>query len=334
MTCHASRAIMPAVITSLRTSFEWLRRQTPQSLLELLVEWLRWLWRTILQIAFRSDDDHIYMLSAGIAFNIITSLVPTVLVILYVLGYILDSQSVVAQLNEYASSLIVSGEYRADIIDAIRTQVDNIVSNRGIAGLLGIIGVLWSSSALASAIRVAVNKVLRCRERQNFLIYKLYDIVGIMILGLLVFLSIVTGPLLGIVRSFTENVANQLPFDLIGFDWLLGEITIGVLNLLIFWAIFRFVPYQRQDKIVIVVGTLVSAGLWEGARYLFGFYLVEFGTIGRVYGGFAYFAAAALWIYFSALVFLVGAEIAYHVKQSAWNARRTFERVADTGESG
>lgn len=312
----------------MRTSITWLRRQTPQGLLDVLVERLRWLWRTIVQIADRSDDDHVYVLSAGIAFNIIISLVPTVLLILYVLGYILDSRSVVAQLNEYASTLIVSGEYRADVIDAIRSQVDNIVANRGLAGWIGIAGLLWSASALASSIRIAVNKVLRCRERQSFLVYWLYDIVGIIILGLLVFLSIVTGPLLGIARSFTENLTNQLPFELIGFDWFLGEVTIGALNLTIFWTIFRFVPYQRQDRIVIVVGTLVSAGLWEGARHLFGFYLVEFGTIGRVYGGFAYFAAAALWIYFSALVFLIGAEIAYHVKQSAWNARRTFERVA------
>lgn len=318
---------MDRIAQRLRLTYRWLRGQSAQMLIDTGRSWLLWLWRTIVQIVDRSDSDHIYMLSAGIAFNIITSLVPTILVILYVLGYVLDSATVVSQLNEYASSLIVSGEYRENVIGVIRTQVNNIVANRGLAGLLGIVGVLWSSSALASAIRVAVNKVLRCRERQNFLIYKLYDMAGIMLLGLLVFLSIVTGPLLGIVRTFTDNLADYLPFPSIGLDWFLGEVAIGLLNLLIFWAIFRFVPYQRQDKIVILVGTIVSGGLWEGARYLFGFYLVEFGTIGRVYGSFAYFAAAALWIYFSALVFLVGAEIAYHVKQSTWNARRTFRRI-------
>jgi len=306
--------------------------QPADSLLRDGVVRLRRLWRVIVEIANRADDDHVYMLSAGIAFNIITSLVPTILVILYVLGYVLDSQTVVTQLNEYASTLIVSGEYRADVIEAIRTQVDNIVSNRGLAGLIGIAGVVWSSSALAASIRVAVNRVLRCRQRQNVLVYKLYDIAGIVVLGLLVFISIVTGPLLGIARSITDRIADQLPFELIGLDWIIGEATIGLVNLLVFWAIFRFVPYQRQDRLVVVIGTLVSAALWEGARYVFGFYLVEFGTLGRVYGGFAYFAAAAIWIYVSALVFLVGAEIAYHVKQSGWNARRTFRRLADESQ--
>jgi len=287
------------------------------------------MWNVILAVAYRADDDHIYLLSAGIAFNIIIALVPTILVILYVLGYVLDSERVVSQLNEYASKLIVSGEYRASVIDGIKTQIDNIVQYRGLAGAIGIAGVVWSSSALASSIRVAVNKVLRCREWQHFLVYKLYDIAGIVLLGILVFLSIVTGPLLGIVRSITERIANRLPFELIGLDWLLGEVTIGLLDLLVFWAIFRFVPYQRQSRLVVWVGTLVSAVLWESARYIFGFYLVEFGTVGRVYGGFAYFAAAALWIYFSALVFLIGAEVAYHVKQSGWNARRTFQRLAE-----
>ena len=66
----------------------------------------------------------------------------------------------------------------------------------------------------------------------------------------------------------------------------------------------------------------------EFARLLFRYYLLEFTTFSRIYGAYAFFSSAIFWLYYSALVFLLGAEVAYHVKQSRWNARRLFNRIA------
>jgi membrane protein len=291
-----------------------------------LLRWLKWLWGNILAIALRTDEDHVFMLAAGIAFNIITSLVPTILLLLFVLGYVLDSESIIQELSKYATTYIVAEGFRDDILRTLQQQIDALVANRGIAGLIGILGLLWSSSALASAIRVAVNKVVRCRESRNYFIYKLYDFLAIMLIGLLVFLSIVTGPLLQIVIVASDRLGDVL--HLAGFE---GFIHFGVnlvITLLLFYVIFRYVPYQKQERHIIWIGTLTSTVLWEAARLGFSFYLTEFGTLGRIYGAYAFFAGAALWIYFSALVFLIGAEVAYHVKQSRWNARRLFNRIS------
>ncbi|MEO5931205.1 MAG: YihY/virulence factor BrkB family protein [Candidatus Kapaibacterium sp.] len=287
---------------------------------------LGWLWKHIVEAAFRADSDHVFMLAAGIAFNIITSLVPTILLVLFALGYFLDSASIIHQLNEYATTFIVTQGNRTDILMNLKTQIAVVIQNRGIAGVIGFIGLLWSASALAASIRVSVNKVLRCREVRNYFIYKLYDIVAIMLIGLLVFVSIVTGPLLQLLLAASDHVGTVL--HLVGIEGFLTDIVNFVITLLLFYVIFRYVPYQKQEQHIIWIGTLTSTALWELARYVFSFYLTEFGTLGRVYGAYAFFAAAALWIYFSALVFLIGAEVAYHIKQSRWNARRTFNRIS------
>ena len=78
------------------------------------LEWLHWLWTHTVAIALRTDEDHVFMLAAGIAFNILTSLVPTILLVLFVLGYVLDSDSIMRQLNEWASTFIVTQGYRQD----------------------------------------------------------------------------------------------------------------------------------------------------------------------------------------------------------------------------
>lgn len=288
--------------------------------------WLQWLWRNIWQIALRSDGDHVFLLAAGIAFNIALAMVPTILIILFVLGYVLESGQVVSQLSLYLDRLIVSSGSQAEIIEVVRTQVDSIVANRGLAGLLGFIGLLWSSSALAASIRVGVNKIMRCREAKNFLIYKLYDILTIILIGILVFVSILIGPLLGVIASINHKIAEAIP--LLNLDRFLSEGINLVIAFALFYIIFRYIPYQRQRRSIIMVGTITSAVLWMVARLVFTFYLAEFRTFSRVYGAYAFLAASAFWIYYTALVFLIGAEVAYHVKQSTWNARRTFHRIA------
>lgn len=293
--------------------------------------WLGWLWDHTVTISLRADSDHIFMLAAGIAFNIITSLVPTILLLFFILGYVLDSDMILRELSRYAEIYVVAQGPREEILRQLQAQISSLVENRGIAGAIAIVGILWSASALAASIRVAVNKVLRCREVRNYLIYKLYDIIGIMLIGLLVFLSIITGPLLHLVVAISDRIGILLQFG--GLDGFVTELINLAITLLLFYVIFRYVPYQRLERHIIWIGTLTSTVLWELARYTFSFYLTEFGTLGRVYGAYAFFAAAALWIYFTALVFMIGAEVAYHIKQSRWNARRIFNRISKSSPS-
>ena len=289
-------------------------------------DWFVWVWRNIWQIALRSDRDHIFLLAAGIAFNIAIALVPTILILLFVLGYVLDPDQVAFQLKTYLDRLLVSSGSQEQIVELIRSQVSSLVENRGIAGVLGLFGLLWTSSALASSIRVGVNNIMRCREEKFFLIYKLYDVLTIFLIGLLVFISILVGPLLQVLTSINDRIAESIP--VINLDWFVTEaVNLGI-AVVLFFVIFRFTPYQKQRYTIIMAGTLTSALLWMLARSIFTIYLSEFKTFSRIYGAYAFLAISAFWIYYTALVFVIGAEVAYHVKQSTWNARRTFHRIA------
>lgn len=288
---------------------------------------LRIVWDNIWRIALRSDSDHIFLMAAGIAFNIAFAFVPTALILLFVLGYILNPEDVAVQLRTYLDRLLITSGSQNDIIDLVQSQVQSIVANRGLAGVAGFIGLLWTSSALATSIRVGINNILRCREQKNFLIYKLYDILTIILIGTLIFVSILIGPLLNIITSINERIAEAIP--ILHVDWFVSEGINILLALLLFYVIFRFTPYQRQSRLVILTGTVTSAILWTIARIVFTIYLTEFKTFSRVYGAYAILASTAFWIYYTALVFVIGAEVAYHIKQSTWNARRIFHQIAD-----
>ena len=58
------------------------------------------------------------------------------------------------------------------------------------------------------------------------------------------------------------------------------------------------------------MGAFWAALLWEIAKQVFGFYLHNFSGLGKIYGAYALIVVVAFWVYYSSIVFIVGAEIA------------------------
>ena len=69
-------------------------------------------------------------------------------------------------------------------------------------------------------------------------------------------------------------------------------------------------PIVKIRKRSILLGALWAALLWVGAKLLFGLYLSSFKTFSRIYGAYALGVVVAFWIYYSGVVFIIGAEIA------------------------
>ncbi|HEY1899982.1 MAG TPA: YihY/virulence factor BrkB family protein, partial [Steroidobacteraceae bacterium] len=91
--------------------------------------------------------------------------------------------------------------------------------------------------------------------------------------------------------------------------------TIGAVDLLfslllisgLFAVIFRYMPARRLPWKVVVGGGLLTAALFYVGRWAIGLYLAH-STEPTAYGAAASFAALLLWLYYSAQIFLFGAE--------------------------
>jgi membrane protein len=77
----------------------------------------------------------------------------------------------------------------------------------------------------------------------------------------------------------------------------------------VFSVLYITVPVKKIKKRAIWVSAFWAALLWEAAKQLFGFYLYNFSSFGKIYGTYALVVVVAFWIYFSSVVFIVGAEI-------------------------
>ena len=95
--------------------------------------------------------------------------------------------------------------------------------------------------------------------------------------------------------GFLENLAFG------GFSFMI----ILVAFIIIYWLI----PHGKLPKKAILLSALWAAVLWEVAKQLFGLYIAHAVTLQRVYGAYILLIAVVFWIYYSAIAFIVGAEI-------------------------
>lgn len=258
----------------------------------------------------RTEQNHLFLFASGIAFLIFICMIPFVLIMSWLLGNFLDFESLHFQLTTLVNALIPYDTYADFILDIIFARIDELIRYKNVAGIIGLFALLFTSSSLISGIRTVLNKVFGAEADVNLLLGKLWDFAWIFLLILLFLSSMLLLPLIDIFR----NVSEYIPF----FNFLqygvyqkFFTLTLSlVIIYLLFFMLYKFAAVVRIRKRAASAGALWAAFLWVAAKQIFGFYIYNFGSLGKIYGAYVLIIVVAFWIYYSAIVFIIGAEIA------------------------
>jgi membrane protein len=82
-----------------------------------------------------------------------------------------------------------------------------------------------------------------------------------------------------------------------------------LVTLLICFLIYHRVPDRRASARAAIRGALFTGVLWEAAKHLFTVYVTAFGSYSIVYGSLGAAVVLLVWVYYSAAVLLLGAEV-------------------------
>ena len=113
---------------------------------------------------YRIDEHHLFMFSSGLAFSLLLCIIPLVLIIFFVLGNVLDSAAVRAQLNFFIDSSIPDTS-TADFVKAlVNTRVQEVVASKKIAGWVGGFGLLFAASGWFTGMRTVLNLIYQVKN--------------------------------------------------------------------------------------------------------------------------------------------------------------------------
>jgi membrane protein len=274
-------------------------------------------WDIAVRVKEQLADDHVSIVAAGLALYTLLSIFPALAAAVSVYGIFASPQQISEQVQAFRSLL------PPDAIAIVETQLQELVSqergalNFGVVG--GVLLALWSARRGMVALMMAVNVAYNESERRSFfqrllmsIVFTLASIVGfvlVIVLGVLVPVALKFLPLVG----GSENV-------LLAIRWLLlWLIAAGGLTL-----VYRYVPHRNGARWHWVTwGSVIAATLWLAGSLLFAYYVQNFGSYGNTYGALGGVIVLLLWLFVSAYLVLLGAEI---------NSEMERQTIADTTE--
>jgi uncharacterized BrkB/YihY/UPF0761 family membrane protein len=245
--------------------------------------------------------DNVGVLATIIAWNALTSLVPIMVGLIAISGLMLQGNLISrATLVSKLSNALQGALSAKDIGSMVTTSTQHT----GLFGVLAILGILWGGSNIGGAISTAFQPIFEVTGR-NFIKEKLLDIGMIFVMAILMIIIIAATTFSALVDKLAAN------FPLSGASSFVVGIIIGLLaGFLLFTAIyFAFPNTEPRLKFHNVwKGAAVAAVLFEALSLVWPIY-AHFSHFSRYGAVLLPILLLTAWIYFFALITVVGAEV-------------------------
>lgn len=207
-------------------------------------------------------------------------------------------------------------EWLVNLANQIATMANEAATDPRAVSIAGLLLIVTTVFGLMRNIEQSFNGIWGVRRRRSFM-RTLTDYLLITFL-----LPFVAAIVLGATAALqSETVALALgPFALLlrGMQY--------ILIILVFTSMYYAVPSTRVRPAYALFGGLIAGSLWVGLSWAYVELQIGLARYNIFYAGFAQFPMLLMWIYFSWIVLLLGAEISY-----AYQNEDTFayERFAD-----
>ena len=249
-------------------------------------------------------EDGVLGIAAQVAYNFFFSLFPLLLFLAPMLSLLGDKRTIVSDLLARFSEFMP-----AEAFTLFSKVVNDIVFAQNAPGLisLGFILAVWSGSNIFTAFMDALDTAYDVTDPRPWWKKRLIA-VGVMA-GWALIITAVTGILLAgdSIVGFMRNRLGMGSGALAVWSWLQFPLAIVLLVAflyLMYWAL----PYVKQDKKQILVGSLFAAVLFLVATLIFRLYVQHFPP-NKTYGTIGAVMVLLTWMYVISLVILVGGEL-------------------------
>jgi membrane protein len=194
--------------------------------------------------------------------------------------------------------------------NAVIHTIRGVTRASGALTVIGLLGLLWSASAMFGAIRRSFNIAWKVEGHRPVVRQKLRDLSVVASLGLLLVASIAGTAALRTLREISDTALGPLSTGT-GFFWsVLPYMLPAVFSFAVFVLLYRWVPSVKHEVSDVWPGALLATVLFELLKNSFALYVAKFNNYASAYGALGGILLFLFWTYLSASILLVGAELA------------------------
>lgn len=269
-------------------------------------------WKQVfVRVKARLVSDNISIIAAGVAFYILLAIVPAMAALVAVYGIFSDPLTIGTQLDMVGA--VLPGEARQMIEQQLQRLAMSSSGALSVGAAVGVLISLWSAMKGTKAIMTALNVAYDEPEKRGF--FKLN----------LIALCLTTGAMLFFILALALIAVMPVVFNWIGLgaviEWIAAIVRwplVFAFLLLALASLYRWAPARMQARwIWMSHGALLAGALWLIGSAGFSVYVSLFGNYNATYGSLGAVVVVLMWLYISAYVILLGAEVNAEIERQA-----------------
>jgi membrane protein len=271
--------------------------------------YLRRLGKVLSKAANAWIDDHAQSMGAALSYYTVFSMAPMLLIAISVAGLVFGQDAAQGAVVDQLQGLI--GESGAQAVQDLLKNVSK-PSSGILATITGVVVLLIGATSVFGELQDDLNRIWQVPTRKKvsswwaFLRARLLSIGMIFALGFLLLVSLAASAAFDAFSSWsTSSLAEWEPL-VHGVNFVISF----VLTTALFAMIYRFMPQATIEWRDVGIGALVTAFLFSVGKFLIGLYIGK-SALASGFGAAGSLAVLLAWVYYSAQIFLFGAEFTW-----------------------
>ena len=286
---------------------------------------LKQIWSVGRQAVAAWSDDYAPSMGAALAYYTLFSIAPLLLIAISIAGLVFGEDAARGQV--YGELRELMGDQGAAAVEALLKNV-NRPTEGIVASVLGVVALLVGAMSVFGELQNALDRIWRARTPPGgsgplqLLRGRLLSFGMVFGIGFLVLVSLLLSAALAALGKWWAPMFGGWSVLASVVDLVLGfaVVTAG------FALIYKVVPRVRIEWRDVWVGAAVTALLFALGRFAIGFYLGR-ATFASGFGAAASLVVLLVWMYYSAQIFLLGAEFTW-IYAHAFGSRSPAGRTA------
>jgi membrane protein len=261
-------------------------------------------WQLLKDTVVAFIDDDALSRGAAIAFYTVTSIAPLLLIVIAIAGLAFGREAAQYAIISQLSGLM--GTQTAEVLQSAIASASG-KSSGIVATIVGILTLMATASGVFGEMQSALNAIWKV-EPKGTTVSRLIRAraTSLGLVAALGFLLMVSLAISAALTAFGDQLDAALPF---------GKLVLSVVNFLVslaligvlFAAIYKILPDRHLEWRDVIVGAVVTAALFTVGKSLIGWYIGS-SALASSYGAAGALIILLLWVYYSAEIFLLGAE--------------------------
>jgi membrane protein len=250
-------------------------------------------------------EDEALTRGAAIAFYTVTSIAPLLLIVIAIAGLAFGQEAARRAMLAQLASLM--GTQSSEFFQAIIVNASSKPTGL-FSAAIGIITLIVTATGVFGEMQAALNTIWKVETKttaiSRFVRARAASAGLVGVLGFLLLVSLIVSTAL---TALGNHLNATLPWSKLLIYILNTTVSFGLIALL-FAAIYKLLPDRSLQWRDVAIGAIVTSALFSVGKVLIGWYLGSTG-VASSYGAAGALILLLLWVYYSVMIFLLGAEL-------------------------